>query len=45
VETADADLVFQQLDSQMALFEKEAPGNSATNFSYKDPIDGSESLN
>jgi len=29
----------------MNLFEKEAPGNSAINFSYIDPIDGSESKN
>ena len=39
LETADADKVFKQLDSEMEVFRQEAPGNTAVNFSYTDPVD------
>lgn len=45
LETADAEKVFKQLESQMEVFRKEAEGNTAVNFSYKDPVDGSVSAN
>eukprot|EP00347_Sterkiella_histriomuscorum_P009866 403339574 len=45
LETADADKVFKQLESQMSVFEQEAQGNTAVNFSYTDPVDHSVSNN
>merc|ERR1712028_99121 len=33
------------MGSQFKVFEKEAAGNTSTNFSYTDPIDGSVSKN
>lgn len=45
LENESAAKVFAQIESQMSIFEGLAEGNSAVNFSYKDPIDGSESHN
>ncbi len=45
LETADADKVFKQLDSFMEVFRNEAPGNTAVNFTYTDPVDHSVSAN
>jgi phosphoglucomutase len=45
LETADADKVFKQLESQMSVFEAEAEGNTAVNFCYTDPVDHSVSAN
>jgi phosphoglucomutase len=45
LETPDADKVFKQLDSEMEVFRTESEGNTAINFSYTDPIDGSVSAN
>lgn len=45
LEVADADKVFQQIESQMEAFRNETQGNTAINFSYIDPVDGSESKN
>jgi phosphoglucomutase len=45
LETADADKVFAQIESQFDVFCKEGKGNTATNFSYTDPVDGSVSKN
>lgn len=45
LETADADKVFKQLESQMSVFEAEGAGNTAVNFSYTDPVDHSVSAN
>jgi len=45
LETADADKVFARIESQFGVFEKESAGNTSTNFSYTDPVDGSVSKN
>ena len=45
LETADADKVFKQIEASMSVFIAEAPGNTAINFSYTDPVDGSVSGN
>ena len=45
LETPDADKVFKQLDSFMQVFRDEAPGNTAVNFTYTDPVDQSVSAN
>ena len=45
LETEDAAKVFARIESQFEVFEKEAAGNTATNFSYTDPVDGSVSKN
>jgi phosphoglucomutase len=45
LETAQADKVFKHLESQMQVFIDEAPGNTAVNFSYTDPVDKSVSAN
>jgi len=45
LETADADNVFKQIESQMEVFTHEGEGNTAINFSYKDPVDHSVSAN
>ncbi len=45
LETADADKVFKQLESEMEVFKNEAEGNTAVNFTYTDPVDGSVSAN
>lgn len=45
LETADADKVFKQLEAEMEVFRKEAEGNTAVNFTYTDPVDGSVSPN
>lgn len=45
LETDRADKVFAQIESQFKVFEAEAPGNTAVNFSYTDPIDRSVSKN
>jgi len=45
LETADADKVFKQIESQFEVFEKEAEGNTSSNFTYTDPIDKSVSKN
>ena len=45
LETEAADKVFAQIESQMEVFEKEAEGNTATNFTYTDPVDQSVSKN
>jgi phosphoglucomutase len=45
LETADADKVFKQIESQMEAFTKEAEGNTSENFSYTDPVDHSVSKN
>lgn len=39
LETADADKIFQLLESQIPVFQGEAEGNTAVNFSYTDPVD------
>lgn len=41
----DAAKVFEQIESQFAVFEAEAEGNTAVNFSYTDPVDNSVSTN
>ena len=43
--TADADQVFKQLEHEMDVFQKEQAGNTAVNFTYTDPVDGSVSPN
>jgi len=43
--TEAADKVFAQIESQFSVFEKESAGNTSTNFSYTDPVDGSVSKN
>ena len=45
LETADADKIFQLLESQLPVFQGEAEGNTAINFSYTDPVDNSVSSN
>lgn len=45
LENEAADKVFARIESQYATFEEEAEGNTATSFSYTDPIDGSVSAN
>ena len=45
LETADADKIFQLLESQLPVFQGEAEGNTAVNFSYTDPVDNSVSSN
>jgi phosphoglucomutase len=45
LETSDADKVFKQLEQEMDVFISEAQGNTAVNFTYKDPVDGSVSAN
>jgi phosphoglucomutase len=37
--------VFARIESQFSVFEHEAQGNTAENFSYTDPVDGSVSKN
>lgn len=37
--------VFEQIESQMSIFQSEEAGNTAVNFCYKDPVDGSISKN
>lgn len=39
LETEDANKVFAQIESQFPVFEAEAEGNTAVNFSYTDPVD------
>jgi len=45
LETEAANKVFQRIESQFNVFEDESPGNTAINFSYKDPVDQSVSSN
>uniref|UniRef100_A0A7S3CRG0 phosphoglucomutase (alpha-D-glucose-1,6-bisphosphate-dependent) n=1 Tax=Strombidium rassoulzadegani TaxID=1082188 RepID=A0A7S3CRG0_9SPIT len=45
LETEAADKVFAQIESQFGVFEAESEGNSSTNFTYNDPVDGSVSKN
>ncbi len=45
LDTPDADKIFKQIESQMSVFEQETEGNTAVNFSYKDPVDHSVSAN
>lgn len=45
LDTESADKVFAQIESQFDIFEKMAEGNTAVNFSYTDPVDGSISKN
>lgn len=45
IDSALADKVFKKLDLEMAVFAAEAEGNTAENFSYTDPVDGSVSAN
>lgn len=45
LETPDADKVFKQLEQEMAVFRAEGEGNTAVNFTYTDPVDGSVSAN
>ena len=45
LENADADKVFKQLEQEIPVFIAEAEGNTAVNFNYTDPVDGSVSLN
>lgn len=45
LETSDADKVFKRLEEQMNVFTQEAEGNTAENFTYTDPVDGSVSKN
>lgn len=45
IDTAKADKVFARIESQFGTFEKEAKGNTATNFTYTDPVDKSVSKN
>ena len=45
LESEDAAKVFKQIESQFEVFEKEAAGNTSTNFTYTDPIDKSVSKN
>jgi phosphoglucomutase len=45
LDTPDADKVFKQLDAEMEVFKAEAEGNTAVNFTYTDPVDGSVSKN
>jgi len=45
LETEAADKVFERIESQFSVFEGEQEGNTATNFSYTDPVDNSVSSN
>jgi len=45
LETESAAKVFQQIEASFGEFEAEAEGNTAVNFSYTDPVDGSVSAN
>ena len=45
LDTESADKVFKQIESQFTVFEGEAKGNTAVNFSYEDPVDFSVSEN
>jgi phosphoglucomutase len=45
VDSKAADKVFEQIESQFEVFEKEQAGNTSTNFTYEDPVDGSVSKN
>lgn len=45
LDTESADKVFAMIESQFEVFEKEAEGNTSTNFTYTDPVDGSVSKN
>lgn len=45
LETEAANKVFAQIESQFAVFEGEGEGNTSTNFTYTDPVDGSVSKN
>ena len=37
--------MFARIESYFDVFEKESAGNTSTNFSYTDPVDGSVSKN
>lgn len=37
--------MFERIESQFTVFEREAQGNTSVNFSYKDPVDHSVSAN
>ena len=45
LETEAANKIFAQIESQFSVFEGEAEGNTSTNFTYTDPVDGSVSKN
>lgn len=45
LENEHAAKVFEQIESQFSVFEEENEGNTSVNFSYTDPVDGSESNN
>ena len=45
LETEHANKIFERIESQFPVFEGEAEGNTSTNFSYTDSVDGSVSKN
>lgn len=45
LETEAANKIFERIESQFPVFVGEAEGNTAVNFTYTDPVDGSVSKN